>query len=86
MPDFIYLASQSPRRSQLLEQLGVCHELLLPNAVGDEPEDAEGGRASAPAPAYATEHRGESLSEAQREQIVEAVLRQIRQGSSWSNT
>lgn len=34
---FIYLASQSPRRRQLLEQLGVAHELLLP-----EPhEDAE---------------------------------------------
>ena len=30
MPDFIYLASQSPRRSQLLEQLGVRHQLLLP--------------------------------------------------------
>jgi septum formation protein len=41
MPDFIYLASQSPRRSQLLEQLGVRHELLLPNAHGDEAEDAE---------------------------------------------
>ena len=41
MPDFIYLASQSPRRRQLLEQLGVRHELLLPNADGDEPEDAE---------------------------------------------
>ena len=37
MPDFIYLASQSPRRRQLLEQLGVHHELLLP----DEEEDAE---------------------------------------------
>ena len=35
---FIYLASQSPRRRQLLEQLGVRHELLLP---GDD-EDAEG--------------------------------------------
>lgn len=41
MPDFIYLASQSPRRRQLLEQLGIRHELLLPNAEGDEPEDAE---------------------------------------------
>lgn len=41
MPDFIYLASQSPRRSQLLQQLGVRHELLLPNALGDVPEDAE---------------------------------------------
>ena len=37
MTDFIYLASQSPRRRQLLEQLGVRHELLLPDAD----EDAE---------------------------------------------
>lgn len=37
MNDLIYLASQSPRRRQLLEQLGVHHELLLP----DEQEDAE---------------------------------------------
>ncbi|MFO6419428.1 Maf family protein [Hylemonella sp. W303a] len=37
MADFIYLASQSPRRRQLLEQLGVRHELLLP----DPGEDAE---------------------------------------------
>ncbi len=34
---FVYLASQSPRRRQLLEQLGVRHELLLPGAD----EDAE---------------------------------------------
>ena len=34
---FIYLASQSPRRRQLLEQIGVRYELLLP----DETEDAE---------------------------------------------
>jgi septum formation protein len=33
--DFIYLASQSPRRRQLLEQLGVRHELLLPDADED---------------------------------------------------
>ena len=37
MNDFIYLASQSPRRSQLLDQLGVRHELLLP----EPDEDAE---------------------------------------------
>ncbi len=35
MPDFIYLASQSPRRSQLLDQLGVRHTLLLPDADED---------------------------------------------------
>ena len=34
---FIYLASQSPRRRQLLEQIGVRHELLLAGAD----EDAE---------------------------------------------
>jgi septum formation protein len=28
--DFVYLASQSPRRRQLLDQLGVRHEPLLP--------------------------------------------------------
>jgi septum formation protein len=32
---FIYLASQSPRRSQLLAQLGVEHRLLLPGADED---------------------------------------------------
>ena len=37
MPEFIYLASQSPRRAQLLSQLGVVFELLLP----DPNEDAE---------------------------------------------
>jgi septum formation protein len=36
-PAFIYLASQSPRRRQLLEQLGVKYELLLP----DDGEDTE---------------------------------------------
>ncbi len=30
MNSFIYLASQSPRRSQLLDQIGVPHTLLLP--------------------------------------------------------
>ncbi|MBU0590133.1 MAG: septum formation inhibitor Maf [Gammaproteobacteria bacterium] len=35
MTDFIYLASQSPRRRQLLAQLGVKHELLLPDADED---------------------------------------------------
>ena len=41
MPDFIYLASQSPRRSQLLEQISVPHRLLVPNAPGDVAEDTE---------------------------------------------
>ena len=37
MVNFVYLASQSPRRRQLLEQLGVQYELLL----ADASEDAE---------------------------------------------
>ena len=32
---FIYLASQSPRRQELLQQLGVRYELLLPDASED---------------------------------------------------
>src|SRR3989442_9681188 len=35
MADFVYPASQSPRRRHLLEQLGVRHELLLPDANED---------------------------------------------------
>ena len=41
MPAFVYLASQSPRRRQLLEQLGVPHQLLVANTDGDLGEDAE---------------------------------------------
>lgn len=33
---YIYLASQSPRRSQLLEQMGIAHRLLV--VQGDDPE------------------------------------------------
>ena len=35
---FIYLASESPRRRQLLEQLGVAYQMLLPD--GDEDAEA----------------------------------------------
>ena len=49
-PTFLYLASQSPRRRQLLEQLGVPYELLLP----DDTEDAEGIEAVLPGEAPAT--------------------------------
>jgi septum formation protein len=50
MSDFIYLASQSPRRKQLLEQWGVRCELLLPDAD----EDAESLEAVLPNEAPAT--------------------------------
>lgn len=46
MSDFIYLASQSPRRSQLLEQLGIQHQLLLAHAP-DHPDEAEAEDAEA---------------------------------------
>jgi septum formation protein len=49
MTNFIYLASQSPRRAQLLEQIGVRFELLLPDAS----EDAESLEAALPGEAPA---------------------------------
>ena len=49
-PPFIYLASQSPRRLQLLEQWGVRCELLL----ADDQEDAESLEAVLPGEAPAT--------------------------------
>ena len=41
MEPFVYLASQSPRRRQLLEQIGVRYTLLLANSEDNEPEDPE---------------------------------------------
>lgn len=46
---FIYLASQSPRRRQLLEQLGVRHTLLLPDPHEDTEALEEPLRGEAPA-------------------------------------
>ena len=44
MHDFVYLASQSPRRRQLLEQIGVRHELLLADAAEEDAEALEAER------------------------------------------
>lgn len=49
MTTIVYLASQSPRRSQLLDQIGVRHQLLLPQPN----EDAEGLEAILPGEAPA---------------------------------
>ena len=49
MSDFIYLASQSPRRKQLLEQWGVRCELLLPDASEDAESLEEVLKGEAPA-------------------------------------
>ena len=62
---FIYLASQSPRRAQLLDQLGVRHELLL----ADGAEDAE---------ALEVERPGE-LPAAYVERVTRAKLAAARQ-------
>jgi septum formation protein len=43
-PGFVYLASQSPRRRELLGQIGVAHELLL----ADADEDVEALEATRP--------------------------------------
>jgi len=63
--DFVYLASQSPRRAQLLDQLGVRHVLLL----ADEGEDAE---------ALEAERRGD-LPAAYVERVTRAKLAAARQ-------
>ena len=57
--DFIYLASQSPRRRQLLEQWGLRCELLLP----DPHEDAEGLEVVRPNEAPASGPERPKLSE-----------------------
>jgi len=46
----LYLASQSPRRSQLLLQIGAAHELLLPDSCEDTElmEDVRPGEMPAP--------------------------------------
>ena len=38
---FIYLASQSPRRSQLLDQIGIAHQILVADAAENAIEDVE---------------------------------------------
>ncbi len=47
-PGFVYLASQSPRRSELLSQIGIAHRLLLAEREGDDAEDAEALEAELP--------------------------------------
>ncbi len=63
--DFVYLASASPRRAQLLDQLGVPHRPLLPDAD----EDAE---------ALEAERRGE-LPQDYVQRVTRAKLQAARQ-------
>jgi septum formation protein len=61
--EFVYLASQSPRRRQLLEQLGVRYELLLPDA-GEDSESLEEAEASEAPAAYVRRVTGLKLDAA----------------------
>ncbi len=72
MPGFIYLASQSPRRRQLLEQIGVKFQLLLPDAH----EDAEALEAERPGepPADYVQRVTLAKLQAARERLVRRKL------------
>jgi len=69
----LYLASQSPRRRQLLLQIGVAHELLLP---GDD-EDAEALEAARPGELPAS-----YVQRVTRAKLQAAVLRLRRRGDA----
>jgi len=71
MTAFIYLASQSPRRRQLLDQIGVRHELLLPDAD----EDAEALEAVQPG-----ERPADYVQRVTRAKLAAAVQRLARRG------
>ena len=71
-PNLIYLASQSPRRRQLLDQLGVAHQLLLPDAQ----EDAEALEAALPGElpaAYVQRVTGLKLAAARRRRLARGL-------------
>jgi len=68
---FVYLASQSPRRRQLLEQIGVRHELLLA-AVDEDVEALEATRAGELPPRY--------VERVTRAKLAAAMARHARRG------
>ena len=72
MSSWIYLASQSPRRSQLLQQLGIAHELLL----ADADEDAESLEAVLPGEAPV-----DYVQRVTRLKLDAAVLRHARRAA-----
>ena len=69
--DFIWLASQSPRRRALLDQVGVRHRLLLPD-VGEDAEALE-----APVDGESPAHYVERVT---RAKLEAAVARRVRRG------
>ena len=63
--DFVWLASQSPRRRQLLGQLGVRAELLIPDALEDA-ESLEATRTGEPPRDYVQRVTAAKLAAAQQ--------------------
>ena len=76
-PEWIYLASQSPRRSQLLDQLGISHTILLPGAEEDA-EALENQRPGEAPKTYVTRVTGlkldAALSRLQRRELPSAPV------------
>jgi septum formation protein len=69
---FIWLASQSPRRAQLLQQIGVAYRLLAPDA-GEDSEALEAVRAGELPAAY--------VQRVTRAKLRAAVARLVRRGA-----
>jgi septum formation protein len=69
---WLYLASQSPRRRQLLAQIGVAHELLLP-AAHEDAESLEVVRAGE-LPATYVQRVTRAKLDAARERLVRSAL------------
>jgi septum formation protein len=69
---FVYLASQSPRRRQLLEQIGVRHELLLADADEDV-ERLEAERAGESPAAYVERVTRAKLAAARRRRVARGL-------------
>jgi septum formation protein len=72
---FVYLASQSPRRQELLQQLGVRYELLLPRPDEDA-EALEAERPGEPAHEYVV-RVCEAKAEAARARLVAGGHREV---------
>jgi septum formation protein len=71
--NFVWLASQSPRRVQLLQQIGVAHRLLLPDA-GEDAEALEALHAGELPAAY--------VQRVTRAKLTAAVARLARRGAA----
>jgi septum formation protein len=72
-PTTLYLASQSPRRRQLLQQIGIAHDLLLPGD-DEDPEALEAVHAGELPAAY--------VQRVTRAKLQAAVARLQRRGAT----